>query len=346
MVSKAGTWGGFLAKGVVALCLMLVVYINIAVKRQWVDPYITGILTLMCVNIIMASSLNLINGITGQFSIGHAGFMAVGAYVSSMLSTSFRDQLHLGYIGTWQTLLPFIGLMVAGGLAAAILGFVIGLPTLRLRGDYLAIATLGFGEIIRVVILNIPRTGGPMGLTGIPKLTNFFVAEAVAVVTVVVITNIVRSSHGRAMLSVREDEIAAEAMGINTTKYKVTAFTAGAFFAGVAGALFAHHLMFINPSAFNFMKSVESLVMVVLGGLGSITGAVFAAVVLTGLPELLRSVSQYRMVAYSLLLIVLMLTRPQGLLGRGEITDFLRNRKGGRAKPVEGKAEGSTDGAR
>lgn len=344
MSFKMGNLKGPLAKVVIALFIVGLIALNVCVKLQRVDIYITGIITLMCINIIMASSLNLINGITGQFSIGHAGFMAVGAYVSAILSTSFRDQLHLGYSATWQTFLPFVGLMIAGGLGAALLGFLIGLPTLRLKGDYLAIATLGFGEIIRVVILNIPKTGGAMGLTGIPKLTNFYVAEAVAVITVLIITNIVRSSHGRAMLSVREDEVAAEAMGINTTRYKVIAFTTGAFFAGVAGALFSHHLMFINPAAFNFMKSVESLVMVVLGGLGSITGSIFSAIVLTGLPELLRGVAQYRMVLYSFLLIVLMLTRPQGLLGRAEITDFLKKR--GPSTDPEGSHEKAVSGGR
>ncbi|NLY31030.1 MAG: branched-chain amino acid ABC transporter permease [Firmicutes bacterium] len=296
----------WLAAGLVGLILLAV---NIGVYRGTVDFYFSGVLVVALINVILAVSLNLINGFTGQFSLGHAGFMAVGAYVSSLL-TIYLD---------W----PFPVVLLIAALVSALLGFVIGLPTLRLKGDYLAIATLGFGEIVRVVLLNLDITGGPRGLGGIFPKTTFFSAELVALLTIIVIGNIIRSSHGRAFVAVREDEIAAEAMGIDTTLYKVLAFSIGAAFAGVAGGLFAHHQMFIDPRSFTFQRSIEILVMVVLGGLGSITGSIIAAVVLTILPEALRGMAEYRMIVYALLLIGLMLVRPQGLFGTKEIGDFL-----------------------
>lgn len=283
--------------------------VNVGVYNGMIDFYLTGVLVIACINIILAVSLNLINGFTGQFSLGHAGFMAVGAYVSGLLT------IHLNW--------PFPVVLVIAGLISALIGLLIGLPTLRLRGDYLAIATLGFGEIVRVILLNLKITGGPRGLGGIAPKTTFFLAEIVALITIIVITNIVRSSHGRALVAIREDEMAAEAMGINTTRYKVMAFSIGAAFAGIAGALFAHHQMFIDPRSFTFQRSIEILVIVVLGGLGSITGSIVAAVVLTILPEALRGMAQYRMVVYSLLLIGLMLIRPQGLFGTKELRDLL-----------------------
>lgn len=292
--------------------------LNVGVYLGTIDFYFTGVLVIAWINVILAVSLNLINGFTGQFSLGHAGFMAVGAYASGLL-TIYLD---------W----PFPIVLVIAGLISALIGLLIGLPTLRLRGDYLAIATLGFGEIVRVVLLNLKITGGPRGLGGIAPKTTFFSAEVIAVLTVLVISNIIRSSHGRAFVAIREDEIAAEAMGIDTTRYKVLAFSVGAAFAGIAGGLFAHHQMFIDPRSFTFQRSIEILVMVVLGGLGSITGSIVAAVVLTILPEALRGMAQYRMIVYSLLLIGLMLVRPQGLFGTKELRDLL----GGRALSNDG----------
>lgn len=283
--------------------------LNVGVYLGTIDFYFTGVLVIAWINVILAVSLNLINGFTGQFSLGHAGFMAVGAYASGLL-TIYLD---------W----PFPIVLVIAGLISALIGLLIGLPTLRLRGDYLAIATLGFGEIVRVVLLNLKITGGPRGLGGIAPKTTFFSAEVIAVLTVLVISNIIRSSHGRAFVAIREDEIAAEAMGIDTTRYKVLAFSVGAAFAGIAGGLFAHHQMFIDPRSFTFQRSIEILVMVVLGGLGSITGSIVAAVGLTILPEALRGMAQYRMIVYSLLLIGLMLVRPQGLFGTQELGDLL-----------------------
>ena len=263
-------------------------------------------IVLICINIVLAVSLNLITGFTGQFSIGHAGFMAVGAYMSAVFTVK------LG--------LPFAAGILAGAAGAAILGFAIGLPTLRLKGDYLAIATLGLGEIIRITILNIPYVGGASGLMGIPRYTTFTWAFFAMVLTIFFIKNFVNSSHGRACISIRENEIAAEAMGVDTTKYKVVAFTIGAAFAGVAGGLFSHYFYIAHPASFTFMKSFDILTMVVLGGMGSITGSITAAILLTFISAALASYPEWRMVIYSLMLIVLMIYRPQGLFGNKEIS--------------------------
>ena len=275
-------------------------------------------LILVGIYIILSVSLNLINGYTGQFSLGHAGFMAIGAYASAVLTTNFQ--------------VPFLLALIAGGLAAAFLGFLIGLPTLRLSGDYLAIATLGLGEIIRITIMNIQYVGGAAGFMGIPHNTTFTWVFFVMLFTLFFIKNFVNSSHGRACIAIRENEIAAEAMGINTTKYKVMAFTIGAGFAGVAGGLFAHCFYIINPSSFTFMASFNYLIMVVLGGLGSITGSIAGAVVLTGISAALADWPEFRMIIYSLILILLMFYRPQGLFGNVELagTKWFKRLKGGR----------------
>ncbi|MBI3543033.1 MAG: branched-chain amino acid ABC transporter permease [Deltaproteobacteria bacterium] len=232
----------------------------------------------------------------------------------------------VGGVGVGHTLL-FAGALYAGGLVAAVLGFVVGSPSLRLKGDYLAIVTLGFGEIIRVMILNIDAIGGARGMTGVPEWTNFGWVYGVAFICVLTVKRIMQSPHGRALLAVREDEIAAEAMGVNTTRYKVTSFVVGAFFAGVAGGLYGHFLTFLSPQSFDFNRSFEIIIMVVLGGMGSTTGAIIAALFLTGLRELLRPLQEitrldFRMVIYSLMLIILMLTRPRGLFGTKELVDF------------------------
>jgi branched-chain amino acid transport system permease protein len=300
--------------------------------------YYRRIIILMGINIILAVSLNIINGHAGQFSLGHAGFMAIGAYFAAFLTVFyFMPFVNKFPEGTEQWLLQngcVLVAVLAGGLVAALAGYLVGLPSLRLRGDYLAIVTLGFGEIIRVIILNINKIGGARGLSGIPNWVDFFWVYLFVGVTILVSWRLVRSSVGRAFLAVREDEIAAEAMGVNTTKYKVKAFIIGSFFAGVAGGLFAHFMMYLNPDMFRFLKSFEVVVMVVLGGLGSISGSVVAAIILTFLPEGLRAAKGVlhmekdpRMVIYSILLIVLMLTRPQGLLGRRELWQVLAKRK-------------------
>ncbi|HEY5610634.1 MAG TPA: branched-chain amino acid ABC transporter permease, partial [Thermoanaerobaculia bacterium] len=256
--------------------------------------YYFRVLMLIGINIVLAVSLNIINGHAGQFSMGHAGFMAVGAYVSAFLTYEYVNP-YVVSLGegrtTWfiQNAL-FLGALLAGGVGAAIAGYLVGLPSLRLRGDYLAIVTLGFGEIIRVLLLNIEKVGGARGLSGIPAWSNFFWVFFFAWVTILISMRLVNSSIGRAFLAVREDEIAAEAVGINTTHYKVQAFVIGSFFAGVAGGLLGHYLAYLNPSMFTFIRSFEVIVMVVLGGMGSISGSVVAAIVLTFLPEGLRGV--------------------------------------------------------
>jgi len=301
----------------------------LAVLNAWLpralNPYIFQVLILVGINIILAVSLNLVNGFTGQFSIGHAGFMAVGAYASAVVSLhggehAVRVMSAAGIpVGFAQGVALLVALVV-GGLVAAVFGWLVGLPSLRLRGDYLAIVTLGFGEIIRVLILNIDFIGGARGLPGIPHWADFFWVFLGVAVVVALARNLAHSTHGRAMFAIRDDEIAAEALGVDTTSYKVIAFVIGAFFAGVAGGLFAHYLSYLNPNSFTFIKSIEVIAMVVLGGMGSVSGSVLAAIILTLMPEVLRPVKDYRMVIYSLLLVVLMITRPQGLLGTRELS--------------------------
>lgn len=285
-----------------------------------ISPYFYDILVGIAINLILAVSLNLINGDTGQFSLGHAGFMAVGAYAAAWIT------LNVGPVPGAAGVATFVGALLAGSLAAALVGLVVGIPSLRLRGDYLAIVTLGFNEIIKGGIQNAEPLGAQRGLGGMEKYTGFFAAFAGAAVTIFVIHNLVRSTYGRGFVATHDDEIAAEAVGINTTRYKVTAFVIGAFFAGLAGGLYAHFKQFIHPEGFGFMRSMDIVVMVILGGMGSMAGVCFAAVLLTVLPEALRYLShlevlpesirhiaENRMILYSILLIVLMLARPQGL---------------------------------
>jgi branched-chain amino acid transport system permease protein len=297
------------------------------------------------INIILAVSLNLVNGYTGQFSLGHAGFMAVGAYAAASWSNHL-DPFILNLLGGphngLATNLALLLSMSFGGLLAAIAGIAVGIPSLRLKGDYLAIVTLGFGEIIRTAILNTDFLGASRGLRVTGNYTNIFWTFGTAAVAIYVVLGMVNSTFGRGFLTVRDDEIAAEAMGINSTRYKVLAFVVGALFAGMAGALFGHFTLFLTPEGFNFFKSVDVVVMVILGGMGSTTGVILAAIILTILPELLRALAhtdfiatsqnaiesvvkihlpplqgllENRLILYSVLLIIMMLTRPQGLFG-------------------------------
>ena len=275
------------------------------------NPYLLDIAVSCGINVILAVSLNLINGFTGQFSLGHAGFMAVGAYAAATLTTSFGAAL-LPLVGG-QTWLLFLLALLGGGLMAAIAGLIVGVPSLRLKGDYLAIVTLGFGEIIRVVLQNIDAVGGPRGMIGIPGYANLFWAYGLAAICIYVVWAMVHSTYGRGFIAVADDEIAAEAMGINATRYKITAFLVGAFFAGLAGGVYAHFKQYIAPQGFGFDKSIEIVVMVILGGMGNTIGVIAAAILLTVLGEWLRQFGDYRMILYSLLIIVLMITRPQGL---------------------------------
>lgn len=269
------------------------------------NGYYLGIGIDVGIAIIMAVSLNLINGYTGQFSLGHAGFMAVGAYTAGKLS------LVISATGDAAWSLPLV--LIAGGAMAAVAGLIVGIPSLRLKGDYLAIVTLGFGEIIRVLLQNMESVGAASGLKGIPKYTTLGWTFALAALTIYVITSLVHSTYGRGFVAVHDDEIAAESMGIDTTRYKVTAFVTGAFFAGIAGGLYAHHKQFLSPTGFDWLRSIDFVVMVILGGMGRTWGVVSAAVILPLMPEFLREFSDYRMIIYALLIILLMLLRPQGL---------------------------------
>jgi len=283
--------------------------------------YTTGIIFLICINIIMATSLNFSTGFLGQLVLGHAGFMAIGAYTTALMANVlFGAGLPVFFV--------IILSLICGGILASLSGIIIGIPALRLRGDYLAIMTLAFAEIVRIIINNLKFTGGAQGLTGfasaqLMKVSKYQFSIYVfftMVVCVAFLVLLARSRHGRAIISIRENEIAAESVGINSTKYKVTGFALSAMIGGIGGGLFAFHMGFLQPSMFGFMKSVDILVMVVLGGMGSMTGSIVAAGAFTWLPELLRDFNEYRMVAYAILLIVMMIVRPQGLLGVKEMS--------------------------
>ena len=321
--------------------VVLLVGMNAAMGREGLfgfglPYYYAEIINLTGISIILAVSLNLITGYTGQFSIGHAGFMAVGAYASVFMTVYYSEGLEqwlTSLVGaTLAQSLVFLLVIIFGALVEAVAGLIVGIPSLRLRGDYLAIVTLGFAEIIRIIILNIDRVGGATGFRGrvppwdgrliIPQYANFIWIGGFAVLTIIIVYNIVNSDTGRALISIREDELAAEAMGVNTTRYKVMSFVISSSFAGIAGALFGHFRQFLHTNDFQFIRSIEIIIMIVLGGMGSITGAVLGAIVITILPELLRQLPgdlySYRLVIYSALLIVIMLTRPQGVMGAKE----------------------------
>ena len=369
-----------------------------------VNDYYKNIIILIGINIILATSLNLINGFTGQFSLGHAGFMAVGGYFSITIATYFAPfWQNLFGKGIFGEAITFIILLFFSGCAAALVGVVVGVPSLRLKGDYLAIITLGFSEIIRVILQGLDVVGGaqsfsivymyengtkslqsvdklgdmPFTVYQVPKYTNFFWTYFIVIIVIFVVYNLIKSTYGKGFIAVKDDEVAAESMGVNTTKYKIIAFVTGAFFAGIGGALLGHHTQTLMPEDFNFMRSVEIVVMVILGGMGSIYGVIIAAILLTILPELLRdpeisivvifslpyllfvyrffnlkkekfgkvkvsiillistiifviaiyfalplmidnipNISTLRVIIYALLLIMIMLNRPQGLFGQ------------------------------
>jgi branched-chain amino acid transport system permease protein len=307
-----------------ALLVALAAAAGLSAFSDHFDPYYLDVAIGIGINIILAVSLNLVNGYTGQFSLGHAGFMSVGAYLSAAVTMLLGPKL-LGEDGgaVWQQNSLFFAALLAGGLSAAFAGLLVGMPSLRLKGDYLAIVTLGFGEIIRVIFQNYEPLGGALGLNGIPAYTTAFWVLAFGALTVFTVHCLVHSTYGRGFIATKDDEIAAEAIGLNTTRYKIVAFVVGAFFAGVAGGLYGHFKQTISPGGFDFNRSIEIVVMVILGGMGNTVGVILAAVLLTLLPEVLRPVAEYRMILYSFLLIVLMLARPQGLF----------NFKLGKAKP-------------
>lgn len=283
-----------------------------------IDSYVLDVAMGVSINITLAVSLNLINGFTGQFSLGHAGFMAIGAYTSALLTTVYQKPF--GAILWHQPWLMLPVALLAGGLMAALTGLLVGAPSLRLRGDYLAIVTLGFGEIIKVILQNMAILGGALGLNGIPTplsrawaMPVLFFNLGIAALAVYAVWALVNSTFGRGFIAVADDEVASEAMGLNSTRYKIIAFVVGSFFAGLAGGLFAHLKGSITPTGFDFTKSIEIVVMVILGGMGRHVGVIIAAVLLTVVQEPLRKLGDWRMILYSLLLISLMIARPQGL---------------------------------
>lgn len=273
-----------------------------------IDSYVFNTMVTICVNIILAVSLNLVTGFTGQFSLGHAGFMAVGAYSTGLIVTAIPT-----YGGF------FWGLFV-GGIFAASIGFLIGLPTLRLKGDYLAIATLGMAEIIRVLLLNLEFSGGAAGLFIQLQFTDWNILFILTAGTIVLIRNFLDSRHGHSCIAVREDEIAAESIGVYSTRIKTLAFVVGSFFGAVGGGLYIGNFFFVKPDLFNFMMSINILVIVVLGGLGSLTGSIIAAILLAVVSTLLQPFPEIRMILYALVLVILMVFRPQGLLGTKELS--------------------------
>ncbi|MDD2992066.1 MAG: branched-chain amino acid transport system permease protein [Clostridiales bacterium] len=326
------------------LIVLFILASTLFVNSDAVSGYFTKILMVIGINIILAVSLNIATGYLGQLPLGHAGFMAVGAYTGGIFLKAVDAAKATG--GTYY--LYVAAALVLSGIVAGIFGILIGVPALRLKGDYLAIITLGFGEIIRVVLTNIDSvlgfdlTYGASGLKRIPKITTFFNVLLCVVLSCVVIHMVMKSRHGRAILSIRENEIAAESCGIRTTYYKVMAFTMSAFFAGVAGCLYAGYLGSLQPSSFGFMKSIEILVMVVLGGMGSMLGSILSATVLTALPEALRAFSDYRMVVYSLVLVLMMIFKPTGLLGQYDFSLSRILEKLMNPKKSAGKKEGAS----
>lgn len=297
-------------KNIITIIIILSLYLVVGLLMNIgiIDSYIQLNMVLIGVNIILAIGLNLITGFTGQFSLGHAAFMSIGAYASGIATAKLGQ--------------PFIVGIIAAALCAAAAGMLIGIPTLRLKGDYLAIATLGFAEIVKIIGLNNSYIGGAIGLNDIPQYTNWTWLYICVAGTIIIAYNFVNSYHGRACISIREDEIAAEAMGVNTTYYKILVFTLGAFLAGIAGALYANYFFFIKPDTFGFMKSVDILVIVVFGGMGSITGSIVGAIVLSIISIFLQSVPELRMVIYAVVLFLIMVYRPQGIMGDKEFKLF------------------------
>ncbi|ADN02840.1 branched-chain amino acid ABC transporter permease [Spirochaeta thermophila] len=315
------------------LSIVVVAAVTALVRSGLTTLYTAQVITLSGINVIVALGLNLITGFTGQLAIGHAGFMAVGAYTSAL------TMMLLGFP-------PVLG-VISGGLLAAVVGMLIGFPTFRLRGDYLAIVTLAFGEVIRVIIINLPSlTGGAAGLKGVPPFAEGRMLKQIVAMDVVLVFmflvialmyTVVRSSYGRALIAIRDDEIAAHTMGIDVFGYKMFSFTLSAFIAGLGGGLYAPFFGYLTPQTFTFLKSVEILIIVVFGGMGSITGTVVAGFLLTSLQEFLRFLKDYRMVIYPLILIVMMLFRPQGLFGEREISiSSLFRKAGGKRASEEG----------
>ena len=281
---------------VIAIAVVFLL-LYIGVEYGYLSRQYSALLVPVGINIILAVSLNLTTGFLGELTLGHAGFMSVGAYAGALFSIYTNLPYFPGF---------FLSMLV-GGIIAAIFGFIIGVPVLRLKGDYLAIVTLAFGEIIRSIITNLKITGGASGLNNIPMYTSYISVYVLVIITILVVMNLVNSRHGRAICSIREDYIAAESVGISLTKYKILAFVSAAFFAGIAGVLYSHNLGFVQAKTFDYNKSIEILVIVVLGGMGSIKGSIISAIIVTLLPEVLRGMDDFRMLIYAVVLIAMML---------------------------------------
>lgn len=291
-------------KTIINIVIMLLAYalVFVLINSGVLSRQYKSLIVPICVNIMLAVSLNLVTGFLGELSLGHAGFMSIGAYSSALISIALSNTL--------PPALAFLIALLCGGILAAFFGFVIGVPVLRLRGDYLAIVTLAFGEIIKSIINYLKFTGGSKGLSKIPLYSdyrNFTVVFIIMVITIVLISNLINSRDGRAIKSIRDNDIAAESIGINISKYKVSAFVIAAGFAGIAGALYAHNVGIIKPGIFDYNKSIEILVFVVLGGMGNIPGSIISAIILTLLPEFLRGADNLRMLLYAIVLIVMMI---------------------------------------
>lgn len=320
----------------ISIIMLIIIFIIIA-NRNF-DSYVIRILNLCAIYIILGVSLNLINGFTGQFSLGHAGFMAIGAYSSALLYMS-PELKEVNFFITpliWPLSviqIPFVFSLIIAGLVSAGVGFLVGVPCLRLKGDYLAIVTFGFSEIIRVIFNNLQNvTNGPIGLKGLPIYTNLWWSFGIAILTVLVVKNLINSSYGRALKSIRENETAAEAMGVSLFFHKSLAFAIGAFFAGLGGALLGSFIMTIDPNTFSFLLTFQLIVIVIVGGLGSITGTVISAIIITVLMEVLRSVEApmnifglhlpgipgMRMLVFAILLMAVVLFFKKGLMGKKE----------------------------
>lgn len=313
----AARWAALLGRRWVTAALLLFFFLlTLFLPRLNVlNLYQQQVLMYVGINIILTVSLNLVNGYMGEFSVGHAAFMAVGAYVSSILTVWVVPPQYAPFA------FPFV--LILGGLAAAVAGLVVAFPSFKTRGDYLAIVTLAFNMIVKSILENIEAVGGPRGFMGMAKLTNLAWVYVWVLITIWVIRNFVFSNFGRGVVSIREDELAAGLVSVNTRQIKILAFVLSSFFAGIAGGLFAHVLQFINPRSFTILKSTDILVMVYLGGIGSIAGSILGATIYTVLLEVLRPLQVWRWVIGPLLLVLLMILRPRGIMGLREFRGFL-----------------------
>ena len=317
----------FIKRHPVIITLVLI-YIAIKIPYQFevLNSYIVQLIMFVGINIVMTVSLGVINGFTGQFSIGHAGFMAIGAYASVFFTTIIFQMAGLSELPRLLGYPLFFIAVGIGGICATCAGFLIGLPTLRLKGDYLAIVTMAFGEVIRTIIRVSEPLGGPRGVGGIPEYTNFTIVFCFTVVSVWLMRNFLFSTYGRASQAIRDNEIAAEMMGVDSTRQKVLVFSLSAFFAGCCGGFYAHILQYIHPDNFTFFKSLEYLIYLYIGGASSISGAMSGSFIFTFVPELFRRFQAWRMVIYSMVLVLLMIFRPDGILGDREFP-FMHHRR-------------------